>query len=167
MKGIYALYPDGRSAQRAVDSLRAAGVTDDEITVISSAPMEDFEFSHIGGRNRLWYVASIGGLVGFILSTWLVTFTEKDWPINTGGMPIVAWWPNLIIMFEMTMLGGILANVGTLLVTSGLLRRRPAFYDPEVSDGLIMVGIENASDKTANAAERALQISPDVRLKTI
>lgn len=167
MRSVYALYPDGATAQRAVDSLRREGVTDDVITVISSAPMEDFEFSHIGGKNRLWYVASLGGVIGFILSTSLVVFTERDWAVNTGGMPIVAWWPNLIIMFEMTMLGGILATVGTLLVTSGLLRRRPAFYDPEVSHGLIMVGVENASDKTVSAAERALQISPDVRLKTI
>lgn len=167
MKGVYALYPDGASAQRAVDSLRAAGVADKEITIISSAPMEDFEFSHIGGKNRLWYVASLGGLIGFVAITSMMVFMEKDWAVNTGGMPIVAWWPNLIIMFEMTMLGGILATVGTLLVTSGLLRRRPAFYDPAVSDGLIMVGVENASDKTASAAERALQISPEVRLKTI
>jgi len=167
MKGVYALYPDGVAAQRAVDGLRRAGVADADITVISSAPMEDFEFSHLGGKNRLWYAACAGGVVGFIGSTWLTTFTERSWPINTGGMPIVAWWPNLIIMFEMTMLGGIIATVATLLVTAGLLRRRPAFYDPAVSDGHIMVGVENPSEKTARAVERALQISPDVTLKTI
>ena len=167
MKSVYALYPDGESAQRAVDGLRAAGVADAEITVITSCPMEDFEFSHLGGKNRLWYVACLGGLVGFIASTSLVMFTETNWALNTGGMPIVAWWPNLIIMFEMTMLGGILATVGTFIATSGLLRRRPAFYDPEVSDGKIMVGVENPSEKTAAALERALQISPDVQLRTI
>ena len=26
-------------------------------------------------------------------------------------MPIVAWWPNIIIMFELTMLGAILVTV--------------------------------------------------------
>jgi hypothetical protein len=82
-------------------------------------------------------------------------------------MPIVAWWPNLIIMFEMTMLGGIIATVGTLLVTSGLLRRRPAFYDSAVSDGMIMVGVERPTPQAATAAQRALVISPDVQLKTI
>jgi ActD protein len=167
MKAVYALYADGESAQRAVDGLRAAGVADAEITVISACPMEDFEFSHIGGKNRLWYVACAGGLVGFLASTWLTTFTEGNWPLNTGGMPIVAWWPNLIIMFEMTMLGGIIATVGTFVATSGLLRRRPALYDPEVSDGKILVGVENPSARTAAALERALQISPDVQLKTI
>ena len=156
------------SAQRAVDGLRAAGVADAEITVISACPMEDFEFSHIGGKNRLWYVACFGGLVGFIASTSLTLFTETNWPINTGGMPTIAWWPNLIIMFEMTMLGGILATVGTFIATSGLLRRMPALYDPEVSDGKILVGVENpVLEKTTPALERALQISPDVQLKTI
>jgi hypothetical protein len=167
MKGVYALYPDGASAQRAVDNLRREGVTDSEITVISSAPMEDFEFSHIGGKNRLWYVASLGGAIGLILSTSLVVFMERDWAVNTGGMPIVAWWPNLIVMFEMTMLGGIFATVGTLIATSGLLRRRPPFYDPAVSNGMIMVGVESPSAQAATAAERALPISPEITLKTI
>jgi hypothetical protein len=70
-------------------------------------------------------------------------------------------------MFEMTMLGGILATVGTFIATSGLIRRRPAFYDPAVSDGKIMVGVENPSEKTAAALQRALQVSPDVQLKSI
>ena len=74
--------------------------------------MEDFEFSHIGHRNPLWYVASFGGLVGLLGSTWLTRFTELDWPLNVGNMATVAWWPNLIVIFEMTMLGAILATVG-------------------------------------------------------
>ena len=124
MKSVYALYPDGESAQRAVNGLRAAGVADAEITVITSCPMEDFEFSHLGGKNRLWYVACFGGLVGFTASTSLVMFTETNWALNTGGMPVVAWWPNLIIMFEMTMLGAIVATFGWFLWESGLVRKR-------------------------------------------
>ena len=167
MSALYALYADGHQAQRAVDRLRAAGVTDNDITVITSAPMEDFEFSHINGRNRLWYVACAGGVVGFMASTALTVFTERNWAINTGGMPTVAWWPNLIVMFEMTMLGAIIATVGTFAVTSGLFRRRPAFYDPAVSDGQIMVGVENPPEKTVSKLERALRVSPDITLKTI
>ena len=164
MKGVYALYPDGASAQRAVDSLRAAGVTDNDITVISAAPMEDFEFSHIGGKNRLWYVACLGGFIGFVVITSMMVFMEKDWPINTGGMPIVAWWPNLIVIFEMTMLGSILATVGTLIVTSGLARRRPALYDPEVTTGKILIGVDAPRDRAA--VEQAL-LAGGGQIKTI
>jgi hypothetical protein len=80
--------------------------------------------------------------------------TELAWPLQTGNMPIVAWWPNLIVMFEMTMLGAILSAVATLVVTAGLGRKRPALYDPEVSDGKILVGVSDPSD--AAAVERAL-----------
>jgi hypothetical protein len=167
VKGVYALYADGDSAQRAVDGLRAAGISDDDITVITSEPMEDYEFSHIGKENRLWAVACLGGLIGLLVGTWLPRFTELSWPISTGNMPIVAWWPNMIVMFELTMLGAILATVATLLVTSGLLRRTPALYDREVSDGKILVGVEDPPAKTIAKLERALRISPDVLLKTI
>ena len=167
MKGVYALYPDGHAAQRAVDGLRSAGVADDDITIISGAPMEDFEFSHIGGKGYMWYVACLGGLIGFALSTGLAYLTETDWPLATGGMPIVSWWPNLIIMFELTMLGAIIATVITLIVTAKLGRRRPSFYDPAVSDGKILVGVENAREGSLPKIERALQIGPDTQLKTV
>lgn len=166
MKSVYALYSDGDSAQRAVDGLRAAGVSDEGITVISSAPMEDFEFAHIGSKNRLWYVASFGGLLGLLSSVWLTRYTERDWPINVGNMAIVPWYANLIVVFELTMLGAILATVITLIVTSGLLRRRPALYDPEVSSGKILVGIENPTLSDADL-ERALVVEPGITLKTV
>lgn len=167
MKALYALYDDGHAAQRAVNGLRAAGLADDEITVITAQPMEDFEFSHIGHASWIWYIASGGGLLGFLFATWLTRFTETDWPINTGNMPIVAWWPNLIVIFELTMLGAIIAAVITLIVTAGLGRRRPVLYDTEVTDGKILVGVEAPSADRARDVERALLAAPGARLKTI
>ena len=96
MTAIYALYSDGHGAQRAVDGLRRAGVPDTEITVISSTPMEDFEFSHINGKNHLWYVACIGGLAGLLGSIALTRYTSIDWPMNVGNMSTIAWWAYLV-----------------------------------------------------------------------
>ena len=110
MKAVYALYETGDAAQRAVNGLRSAGYDDRDITVISAAPMEEYEFSHIGHESYQWYIACAGGLAGMLASTWLVTFAEQAWPITVGNMPIVAWWPNLIVIFEMTMLGAIVTS---------------------------------------------------------
>jgi hypothetical protein len=167
VKAIYALYSDGHGAQRAVDGLRRAGVPDSEITVISSTPMEDFEFSHINGKNRLWYVASLGGLIGLVGSVALTEYTSVDWPMNVGNMSTVAWWAYLVVIFESTMLGAILATVGTLIVTAGLLRRRPALYDPAVSDGKILVGLENPNESRIKDLEAALVGSSGASLKTV
>lgn len=154
MSAIYALYDDGDAAQRAVNGLRNAGVADSAIMVISDQPMEAYEFGEMNRETRIWYIASGGGIAGLALATWLTRMTELAWPLPTGNMPIVSWWPNLIVMFELTMLGAILATVVTLFVTGELLRRRPALYDPQVSDGKILVGVDGPA--RADEVERAL-----------
>src|SRR5262245_58772576 len=114
----------------------------------------------------MFWIAAAGGILGLAFSTWLTRLTELAWPLNTGNMPIIAWWPNLIIMFELTMLGGIIAAVVTLLVTAGLLNWKPKLYDPEVSDGKILVGVENPRGDSMPAIERALGAGGG-RLKTL
>jgi hypothetical protein len=167
MKSIYALYPTGDAAQRAVNSLRAAGYDDTEITVISAAPMEEYEFSHIGRQSYQWYIACGGALLGFLFSTWLTRFTERDWPIDVGNMPIVAWYPNLIVIFELTMLGAIVATVINLIVSAGLGRRVPKLYDPEVTNGKILVGIATPREESGADVEGALLAVPGGQLKTV
>ena len=167
MKALYALYSSGEDAQRAVNGLRASGIADRDITVISSTPMDDFEFSHINGTNRLWHVACGGGLAGALAGTWLATYTASDWPMNVGNMSTIAWWPNLIVIFEMTMLAAILAVVASFVVTARLGRRRPALYDPAVSDGKILVGVEDPRHDALEGVERALLSAPGVALKSM
>ncbi len=165
MSAVYALYPDGDSAQRAVNGLRAAGLSPDAITIVSGEPIEDQHFFDENKSTWMWYIASAGGFAGLCFSTWLTRMTELAWPLQTGNMPIVAWWPNLIVMFEMTMLGAILATVGALIVTARLMRKGPALYDPAVTDGKILVGVENPTEASLPALERALTAGGAAELK--
>jgi hypothetical protein len=166
VKAIYGLYPDGHAAQQAVNRLRAAGVDDARITVLSSRPMEEFEFGHMGGRSYMWWIACAGGLIGMVTALTLAWITETWWPINVGGLPIFAWWPNLIITFELTMLGAILATVATLVVTASL-GRGGRLYDPAVSDGEILVGVENPADGAITELQLALEAAPGARIKLV
>lgn len=168
MKAVYALYPDGQSAQQAVNRLRALGFQDRDITIVSAQPMEDCEFGQIDKPTWMWWLACLGGLIGMAIGFGLSYLTEHAWPINVGGLPIFAWWPNLIIIFEMTMLGAITATVITLIVTALMPERGRGFlYDPEVTDGQILVGIENPADGTVASLERELTAPPGARFKTL
>lgn len=168
MKALYALYPDGQSAQQAVNRLRALGMADRDITVVSSQPMEDYEFGQMDKETWMWWFACLGGLIGMATAFGLAYLTEMSWPIDTGGLPIFAWWPNLIIIFELTMLGAITATVATLIVTALLPERGRGFlYDPEVSDGQILVGVEHPPQSAIDSLETALGAAPGARLKTI
>jgi hypothetical protein len=159
VKAVYGLYPTGQAAQQAVNRLRAAGVNDRDITIMSSQPMEDFEFGHMGGKTWMWWIACGGGLLGMATAFGLAWLTETSWPINVGGLPTFAWWPNLIIIFELTMLGAILATVITLVV-SARLGRTSTIYDPEVSEGKILVGVEDGSEDRLLQIQRALAAAP-------
>lgn len=156
MKCVYGLYADPHVAQQAVNNLRAAGVPDTDITVISSEPFEHFEFGHRDAKTAMPWIATAAGLVGMLLTWYLLRASQQSWALVTSGMPVAPYWTNLIIIFEMTMLAAILATVVTLLVTAGLPSRGGKMYDPEVSDGYILVGVENPSD--AARLEPALTI---------
>jgi len=167
VKALYALYSEPEDVQRAVDNLRAAGVAEPAIVVISSEPIEEYEFSHRFSATWLYWIAGGGGVLGLLVGTWLTRMTELAWPLQTGNMPIVAWWPNMIVMFELTMLGAILATVITLFITAKIPTREPKLYDPRVSDGKILVGVENPSDSSAGAIENALLSAGVAELKRV
>ncbi len=167
MKAVYALYADPEDAQRAVNGLRAAGIAERNITVISGEPIEEYEFGQRDKATWLHWIAGAGGAAGLLVATWLSRMTERAWPLLTGNMPVVAWWPNLIIMFELTMLGGILATVIALLITAKIPSRAPTLYDAEVADGRILVGVENPPAAFVAELERALLAGGAGRLKTI
>jgi hypothetical protein len=156
VRGIYALYRDPGAVQRAVDDLRALGLANRDIVVMSSEPWEEYEFSHRDKATWLHWIAGAGGAVGFASGYALTSLTSQAWPIVTSGMPIVAAWPNTIIMFEMTMLGAILATVIALFVTAKLPNQRSPLYDPEISNGFILVGIEHPRGDVAARLEPAL-----------
>ena len=165
MTGIYGLFAEPEAVQRAVDMLRRAGIANRDITVVSDEPYEEFEFSHRDKATWLFPLAALGGLVGLIGATLLVVGTERAWPIDVGGMPIVALWPNLVITFELTMLGAILTTVGALLVTAKLPAREPVLYDPEVSNGRILVGVSHLAG-AADAVRSTLEQNGALEVKT-
>jgi hypothetical protein len=156
MNCVYGLYSDPNVAQIAVNNLRAAGVADADITVISSEPFEHFEFGHRDAKTAMPWIAAGAAAVGLVLTYYLLGLSQWSWPLVTSGMPVAPLWTNMIIIFEMTMLSAIIATVITLLWTAGIPSRGGKMYDPEVSDGYILVGVENPAD--AAKLEPALAI---------
>ena len=167
MTAIYGLYDDPEVAQRAVDGLRAAGADDADIVVMSSEPFEEHAFGQRDHATWMPWIALLGGITGCSLGYWLTSATQRAWPIVTSGMPIVSPWPNLIVIFEMTMLGTIVASVVTLLVTARLPGRLPRLYDPEVSNGYILVGIARPAADLTERVTAALEGAGAGRIKTI
>jgi Alternative complex III, ActD subunit len=159
--GIYALYSDPNSAQRAVNALRVAekelGISSKDIRVFSSEPFEGQDFSVRESRTAMPWIAALGGVIGGLAGYALTVFTQHSYPLPTGGMPISPLWTNGIIIYELTMLGAILATIVTLVVSARLPSVRTQLYDPEVSEGKILVGVVNPPEGARAGAESRLK----------
>lgn len=166
MTAVYALFEEPVAVQQAVDALRRAGVAERDIVVMSSEPFEEYEFSHRDKADWLYAVAVAGGVAGLAGGWWLTRLTQLAWPLRTSGMPIVAPWPNLIVIFELTMLGAILATVVTLLISAKIPGRLPRFYDPEISNGYILVGVHRPRGDV-DTMTRVLQAAGPGRIRRI
>ncbi len=153
---IYALCPDPNAAERAVEGLRRAGIKAGDIAVISSEPFEGHMFFHRDHETPMPWLAALGGAVGGISGYLLASLTQRSYPLPTGDMPIVALWPTGVVMYEMTMLGAILATVFTLLISARIPNWRKQLYDREISDGMILVGATNLSEASRIEVDRVL-----------
>jgi hypothetical protein len=91
------------------------GVKPETITTIT--PFHVHEAEHIlkSKPSELRYFTLIGALAGFVLSIVFILFTVFDWPLITGGKPLVSIPAYIIIAFECTILiGGIVSFMGFL-----------------------------------------------------
>ena len=138
---IYGLFPDREGAEGAVRRLLLEGVEEDAVELISPRPIEDRTL--LPKRKKSWmpWLAAAGGLLGGLGATLLVSASQRAYPIPTGKMPIVTIWANAVVVYELMMLGVIVTTVLVLLVTAGLPTRKPALYDPAVSDGKFLVAV--------------------------
>jgi hypothetical protein len=147
MNALYGLFSDPDSALQAVSALRTSSselhIKPESIRVVSAEPIEE-EITASGERHSsLPWIAVAGGICGGIAGYTLAAFTQRTYPLATGGMPIVALWPTGIVIYELTMLGAILATIFTFLITARLPRYRNRIYDPEVSHGKVLVALTN------------------------
>jgi hypothetical protein len=169
MNAIYGLFSDHDSARRAVKALREASSRlrfgPDRITVISHEPLEEQGLDLPRQRTTMPWIAALGGVLGGTAGYSLVAFTQRTYPLPTGGMPIVSLWPAGVITYEFTMLGAILTTVITFLIASRLPNYRRRLYDPEISSGKILVGVSDADVNSWSGIEETLHEQGAERVK--
>jgi len=157
MSAVYGLYSTPSAAQRAFDELKAAGLSAREIIVLSSEPHEEHEFAQRDKKSWMTWIAALGGFIGMATGYFLTSVTQQWWAIDTGGMPIVTNWTNMIVIFELTMLGVVFASVITLLITARLPGKISPIYDREIADGKILIGVSDPREGSKENIERALR----------
>jgi hypothetical protein len=138
IKTLLAVFVDIDPAAHAIDKLRELGVKDEQMNVISGIPVTEAML----GRPRQWTnvprLAMGGAVAGFVLGVFLAT-SPLLYPFYVGGQALVPIPPSIVVIFEMTMLGMLIATFLGVFLDSYFPSYSPKEYVPEISDGKIAV----------------------------
>lgn len=155
-RSLLGLYTEPGEAARAVGALRDSGFGAESIEVLTDTPYPEGAFGEGHTRHSLFVFPLIGAACGFAVGLLLTIGTQLDYPLVTGGKPILSIPPMLNVMYEGTMLGAIIFTVLGILFESRLPWFGPAPYDPRISEGYIGVLVAAESGRLPDA-ERALR----------
>jgi hypothetical protein len=151
---LLAVFPDLEPAADAIDQLRNLGIHDDEMNVISGVPVTEAMLGRPRQETNVPRLAMGGAVVGFFLAVLLAFVTPVLYKVQVGRQYFIPGPPSVVILFELTMLGMLLATFLGVFLDSYFPNYRPMEYVKEVSDGKIAVFIvcsEENKDKITKA----------------
>ena len=121
------------AAVAALEALKANGYAN--YRVYSPAPRPELAEVLAKKESPVRLFTLFGALSGTAFGFFYAIATSLDWPMVTGGKPIVAWPPFIVIGFETTILIGSLVTVAGMFLLAGLPKLGPGVgYDPRFSD---------------------------------
>jgi len=147
--GVLGVFTHMDTTIDAIHELKRAGM--DRFTVYSPLPSHDLEHAIDPPQSPIRLFTLVGGLTGAATGFALATWTSLDWPLITGGKPIISLPPFVIIAFELTILFGALSTVLGLFIAARLPARREVLYDPSFSSGGFGIAVDAPADRTAEA----------------
>lgn len=165
-RSVLGLFHEATSTADTIDRLRELGVSEDAITVMSGVPYTPEMLGRRPVYERLVPIALIGAIGGFIAALFLTVVTPYLYPISVGGQPLVPGPPTIIILFEFTMLGALLATFGGLLAEIAFPAVGRQDYDRRITEGHIGV-LAVVDEALAAPAEAALREMGAHHLKNV
>ncbi len=99
-------------------TLSEEGVSPEELEIITPYPVEEVE--EIAGHysSGVRYFALFGALLGLLTGFLFPVFTVMDYPLISGGKPLISIPAYIIIAFELAILFGAVISFGGYLILS-------------------------------------------------
>ena len=148
----------------AIEALKQQGFGGDQIAIYSGKPVE-LAPGVLDRPSRMSLVAVLAGIAGGSLMTAFMFYTQLDYPLVTGGMPLNSGWATGVVTYELTMAGAILGTLLMFLWESGLLRGLGGRSAPKVTGNGAVVQVQ-CSEAAAGRAVDSLRQSGAANVET-
>ena len=132
----------------AVNRLRQTGLR--QITLYSPVQIDELRGDIAMGESRIGFLALGGAVIGATAGLLLTMGTSVQWPLTTGGQPIISLPPFFVISFELTILFGVLATVLGMLWGISRNRINPRIYHSRFSADRFGLQVVCAEDQIAS-----------------
>ena len=113
-------FEDEHEFLEKLEELVAQGTPTECLDVITPIPVPQTETILKMKYSPLRFFTLAGALTGLTSGFCLTIFTVLDWPIITGGKPLISLPPFIIIAFALTILLGSLASFAGFLILGRL-----------------------------------------------
>jgi hypothetical protein len=100
-------------------------------TVFSPLRLPEVQEILFTRASRVRLITLLGGICGGLSVLGLAVYAHLSFSLITSGKPVLPWVPWVVVLFEGTILGGVLASVAAWVLKGRLPRLRP----PEGYDG--------------------------------
>lgn len=145
LNSVLGLYSTPEAAADAAIALREAGISNKDYDVLTGSPYPEGAFGEPIPEHKLFVYPIIGAICGFTAGILITGATQMSYPLVTGGKPLLAIPPMMVITYEGTMLGAILFTILGCIFESRLPNLSGGAYDPRIlRDG--MIGLVVAGD---------------------
>jgi len=136
-----------------IRQLRAAGIDPSALDLFSAEPVE-LGRGVLDRPSRMSLMAVSAAIGTGLLATAFIRYTQHDYKLVTGGMPLFSFWATGVITYELTMLGAILATFAWFLRESGLIRKRDKDAPvPHVDPGVICLRVRCPAEQAAETID--------------
>jgi hypothetical protein len=141
---LLALYNNFDEAEAAIRELRETdihgfNVADD---LVIQSPIEHPEIENLLGEKPVFVqrYTLAGATLGGFLAFWLIAGSQANFYAQMkGGKPIVPIPPDLVLTYEMFILGGVFFTVMGFFICAGLPAKRSSLYSSKLTEGQIGV----------------------------
>jgi hypothetical protein len=144
---LVATFQDIDRTADALDGLRDLGISDRDITVMSSVPYSPEMLGRPHYKTRLPIISFVSALAGFLVGVFYTVGTPNLYPLMVGGQPFVPGPPTALLLYEFTMLFLILGTFLGILWINMFPSYGPQYYNKKLTDGRIALEIHCGPDQ--------------------
>ncbi len=162
---LSAEFCDRESTTRALLDLKAKGFGPSDLAVFSDQPLE-LAHGVLDRPSRMSLAVVMSAVVFLLLVIWFVYYTQYDYPLVTGGMPLFSFWATGVVFYEITMFGAIAMTFVWFLLESGILQRGRRPPMPVMDSGMICVRVCCRSAQVEDVGE-SLKSAGATNVKTL